>query len=192
MNVLLVLDVFSHLGGGVSSVVFKLANSLAERGNKVTIFASDDKRDDNYLSDLNPLVQVKYFKTLLKIGGMNFAPGVILSALLGLRKFDVIHFHSFTSFINIPLFYFARKYSIPTILDCHGNLPSTDMKGRKFLFHKLFGRRMFNTSSIFIAETELGKTEYVALGAPADSVLVQHPGFDVLDYEKLPDKVTFT
>ncbi|MDD0852509.1 glycosyltransferase family 4 protein [Halobacteriovorax sp. GB3] len=190
MKVLLVLDVFSPLGGGVSSVVFKLANKLAFQGHDVTIYSTDDKRDEKFLAELDSRVKVVQFKTWLRFGGMNFAPGAILGSLK-VKGFDVVHYHSYTSFINIPISFFAKLFSVPTIIDCHGNLPGTDAKGRKRFFHDMFGLGMFNQSSFLVAETGVGAEEYAALGGDRQKLIIQHPGFDVEDYSTLPSKGAF-
>lgn len=191
MRILQVCDIFSPQGGGISSVVHKLSSKLAELGHDVTIYTTDCMKDEAYIRSLYSSVTVIASKTIYRLGGVNVAPSAFRKAKDLAKNVDVIHFHSYTSFINVPLVYFAIKYNTPMVIDVHGNLPSTDNGLLKLLFHRLFGSKMFSHATLFIAETTTGKQEYLHLGAPEDKIRVAHPGFDVSDMYDLPPRGAF-
>jgi len=191
MKILQVCDVFSPLGGGVASVVHKLSSKLAELGHDVSIYTKNYMKDETYLDALFPSVKVIACKTVYRLGGLNIAPSAFRKAKKLAKNVDVIHFHAYTSFINIPLVYYAIKYNTPMVIDVHGNLPSTDNGSLKFLYHRIFGTKMFKNAALFIAETKVGKEEYLKLGAPEHKVRIAHPGFDVSDMQTLPPRGAF-
>jgi glycosyltransferase involved in cell wall biosynthesis len=191
MKILQVCDVFSPEGGGVASVVHKLSSKLAELGHDVCIYTTDHMENETFLDALFPTVKVIACKTLYRLGGLNIAPSAFKKAKSLAKSVDVIHFHSYTSFINIPLAYYAIKYKIPMVIDVHGNLPSTDNGSLKSLYHRLFGSKMFKNAALFVAETKVGKEEYLKLGVPEHKVRIAHPGFDVSDMQALPSRGTF-
>lgn len=186
MRILEVCDVFSPESGGVASVVHKLSSKLSELGHDVLIYTTDHMENQNFINSLSPKVKIVSCKTFYRFGGINIAPSTFLKAKKLAKNFDVIHFHSYTSLLNIPLVYYAIKFGTPMIIDVHGNLPMSDNGGFKFLFHRIFGNRMLKNSSLFISETESGKDEYLLLGAPENKIKILHPGFDVSDMKELP------
>lgn len=185
MKILQVLDCFSPLGGGVSSVVYKLSQALSGRGHDVNIYSTDFLTDAEYIESLEG-VKVHPFKSIFTLGGLRLTPGVFKEARGNLGDFDIIHFHTYTSFINIPIGRYATKFGVPYILDVHGNLPGTDDKGRKKLFHNLFGKKLMSGAKKFVAETEVGCQEYMNLGISRDQVAIIPPGFDTDDLVDLP------
>ena len=191
MRILQVCDVFSPESGGVASVVHGLSSKLAELGHDVFIYTSDYMENETFLDALFPSVKVIAFKTVYRLGGVNIAPSAFRKAKELAKSVDVIHFHSYTSFINIPLAYYALKYNIPMVIDVHGNLPSADGGILKYLYHHIFGTKMFKNAALFIAETKVGKEEYLKLGVPEHKVRVAHPGFDVSDMQALPPRGAF-
>ena len=120
----------------MASVVHKLSSKLAELGHDVFIYTTDYMKDETFLDALCPSVKVIACKTVYVLGGLNIAPSAFRKAKKLAKSVDVIHFHSYTSFINIPLVYYAIKYNTPMIIDVHGNLPSTDNGSLKFLLIK--------------------------------------------------------
>ena len=191
MKILQVCDVFSPESGGVATVVHKLSSKLAELGHDVFIYTTDHMENKKFLDSLFPTVEVIACKTIYRLGGLNIALSSFKKAKSLAKKVDVIQFHSYTSLINIPLVFYAIKFSTPMVIDVHGNLPSTDKGGLKLLYHRLFGSKMFKNAALFIAETKVGKEEYLKLGIPEHKVRISHPGFDVSDMQTLPSRGAF-
>jgi glycosyltransferase involved in cell wall biosynthesis len=190
MRVLQVLEWFSPRGGGVSSVVYKLSKALKERGHQVSIYTTDFMADREFAASLTG-VRVHLFRSLLDVGGLHIAPGVFRESKKSVRDFDIIHFHTYTSFINVVIARYAAQYGIPYVFDVHGNLPGTDDRGRKKLFHKLVGRQVLFDAKKLIAETQLGYREYINLGAASEKIVVIPPGFDTEELANLPSKGAF-
>ena len=143
------------------------------------------------MNSLDKRIKVKLFKKVFRFGGLSVCLDSLWSLGNDIKNADVIHFHSFTSFINIPVLWKAYKYQIPIVIDVHGNLPGTDEKFRKKIFHYLVGKKMFLKAELFVAETMKGKEEYMALGADQNKLVVQHPGFDVDEMRSFPERGTF-
>jgi glycosyltransferase involved in cell wall biosynthesis len=190
MKILQVFDRFSPTGGGIAAVVKKLSQELAEKGHEVTIYTSDFEYDQNYINSI-PEVKVISFHSCLNVSGFHLTPGVINTAKKTIKDFDVIHFQCYTSFLNIPIWYYANKYGVPYIIDAHGTAAKTHRKGRKYLFHVAVGKKMLRGASRAVAETQQGIKEYKDAGIREDRIIKIQPGFDIKEYSKLPVRGSF-
>ncbi len=191
MKVLQLFDFVSPQGGGVPAVVYDLSKTLASRGHDVSIYTCDHLYDKEYLDSLKG-VKVSVFKTWLKLSMFFITPGVIFKSMKELKQFDLIHFHCYRSFQNAVVAYYARKYGVPYIFDTHGTLPR--LFGKRFfkmIYDHLVGYRMLRGASHFIAETDLGRKEYIEYGARPEQVSMLFHPVDTDAFERLPEKGLF-
>ncbi|MCK4698087.1 MAG: glycosyltransferase, partial [Dehalococcoidia bacterium] len=77
MRILHVFDFFSPHGGGTVDVLYKLSKALAQRGHEVTIYTSDYKLDQEYVTSL-PEVNVRPFRCWSSLANFYLIPGMVM------------------------------------------------------------------------------------------------------------------
>ena len=191
MRILHVFDFFSPHGGGTVDVLYKLSKALAQRGHEVTIYTSDYKLDQEYVTSL-PEVNVRPFRCWSSLANFYLIPGMVMETKRHLRDFDIVHLHCSRSFQNIVARHYALKYGIPYVLDTHGSLPRVVAGEGGFKpmlrrqFDIAFGNRILRDASRLIAETEVGVKEYIQFGASENKIALIPPPFDTEWFSKLP------
>lgn len=202
MRILQVSNIFSlpH-GGGTVDVVYKLSRALMQRGHNVIIYTSDFEIDQEYINSLEG-VKVYPFHSWFKLPGVQFylTPGMILEAKRSLKYIQIIHMHGYRSLQNVIIYYSAKKYARPYIIDAHGSIPRThdsilDKRRLKLLLRWLFdvtiGYKILRDASKCIAETVVGVHEYKELGVYHDKIVLITPPFTVDDFSHLPPRGLF-
>lgn len=191
MRILQVFDLFTPHTNGTVKLLYELSKALLLRKHEVTIYCSDFKTDQGYIDSLEGL-KAYPFHTRFNLAGFRIMPDMIGGARRGLNGFDIIHLHSCRSFANVVTHHYARKYSVPYVLDSHGSAPrmTAGKKGPKWLlkwlFDIAFGYRLLRDASRVIAETEVGINEYRELGVKEDKIVLITPPLPVEEFANLP------
>lgn len=202
MRILQALNMFSlpH-GGGTVDVVYKLSRALMQRGHDVIIYTSDFEIDQEYINSIGG-VKVCPFHSWFKLPGVQFylTPGMILEGKEDLKEIRIIHMHCYRSLQNVILYYFAKKYDTPYIIDAHGSIPRMhdpilDKRRLKWLLRWLFdvtiGCKILKNASKCVAETFVGIREYKELGVSPNNIVLITPPFAVDDFSHLPPRGLF-
>jgi len=109
-----------------------------------------------------------------------------------LRKFDVVHVHSWQQFPDIVVHYYAKKYRVPYVLQTHGSLPRIMVKQRlKYIYDLLFGYRVLRDASKVIALSQIEAEQYVCAGVPKEKIAIIPNGIDLSEYVNMPLKNSF-
>ena len=124
--------------GGVVRVVYDISKELLARGHEVTVYTTDGctKRlnvEKNNAVDVDG-IKVYYFRNLSNIisNKLKIATPYHLLRIVkrDVRNFDVIHIHEHRTFLGVLVYYYAKKYDVPYIVEAHGSLgpfPIADM-----------------------------------------------------------------
>ena len=109
-----------------------------------------------------------------------------------IKNFDVIHIHTYRSTMAIFVYYYARKYKIPYVLQAHGSVPRIiEKKGLKYLFDIFFGYKILRDASKVIAVSDVEVDQYVKMGVPREKIVVIPNGIDISSFNDLPEKGAF-
>ncbi len=184
--------------GGTVKSAYYLSKELVKRGHEVTVYTSDTldeyNRVKDSIADIDG-VTVHYFKNISnKLAWYRFVlnPGVIFALRKNLRNYDVIHFHGYRNFQNMFVYYYAKKYNVPYIIQARGDLPYHD---QKILIKKIFdffcGNRLLRDAKKAIALTQMEVDQYINLGVIETSVELVPNGIDLTEYQTLPQKGYF-
>ena len=197
MKILHAFDFFSPAhGGGTVDLLYRIARGQTNRGDDVSIYTSDFELDQSFIDSLSG-VEVIPFHSWLNIGGFHLAPALIDCVRKNIRKFDIVHMHTFRSFQNIVIHHYARKYGIPYVIDAHGSTPriAVGKKGPvvffKWIYDLFWGFRIMRDAGRLIAETRVGMKEYMDLGAGEVNISLVHPPLDMAEFSELPPSGTF-
>ncbi|TET41289.1 MAG: glycosyl transferase, partial [Elusimicrobia bacterium] len=132
MKILLISSTFPpRKFGGITASSYILAKNLVERRHEVTVYTTDINDRYSRIRDIKGVknidgIQVHYFKNIsnwLASSRLYLPIGMISVIKRELDKFDIIHLNEFRSFQSIIVHRYAKKYSIPYVLQARGSLP---------------------------------------------------------------------
>lgn len=201
MKILHAFRLFSlQTGGGTVDLMHKVMRALCERGHEVTLYTSDYKIDQEYLSMLIP-IKVVVMHSALYYKGFYVMPELDKVARENVNKFDVIHLHAQRSLLHTPICHYAIQYGVPYVIDAHGSTPMFNKVLAKRVYDSLFGKYIYDNCSQFIAENRLGEKEYIDLGIvtpkitvitpPKDRITIINPPLAVERFDELPSDQLF-
>jgi len=200
MKILQVIPVFSSSFGGPVTVVRSLSKELAKRHEVVvyTTTALDLKHDFEPKEEEVDGYKIYYFSRALKplcysyfFGQLNISWDMMKAIKQNIRKFDVVHVHSWQQFPDIIVHHYASKYNIPYVIQTHGSIPRIDKKFRKLLYDYTFGYRVLNKASKVIALNNFEAEQYMSMGVPKEKIAIIPNGIDLSEYAELPPKGSF-
>lgn len=200
MRILFVIPYFypAEAFGGPVKVAFDVGRQLVKHGHEVVVFTSDAKDLKNRLDVEHAEIegmQVYYFRNL----SMSFVKWSKLFITLDLprklrsdlKSFDIVHIHEYTTYQNIVVHHFAKKFGVPYILQAHGSLPKIGRQARKWIYDALFGSNLIRDTSKVIALNEVEVGQYKYVGVPAQKIALVPNGVDLSEYSDLPSKGSF-
>ena len=189
---------FSH--GGVVNASYQIAKKQVENGHDVCVYTTDScderlKFKDNYDVDIDG-IRVFYFKNLSNNFKNKLTIDTPVSLIGHLKKtvsdFDIIHIHEHRHSLAIATHRYAKKNSIPYVLQAHGSvLPFFQKEKLKEVFDKLWGFDILHDASRAFALTEVEKEQYLKMGVSKDRIDIVPLGIDMNEYNHLPDEGKF-
>lgn len=179
--------------GGTSDLMYKIAKAQKKAGLSPIILSGDYKFDSDLAASLDG-VEFVVCKSFFDKWGFSIMPTMIWKLFKIRKEIDVVHMHVFRTFQNIILFLFCKIFSIPYVVDAHGAVPYHENKRfLKKIFDILIGKRILRQSKCLVAETLVGKDEYLAIlpSLNQDNIVVLSPPFDTDEYISLPERGNF-
>lgn len=179
--------------GGTSDLMFKICKALEKKSVKNTVLCGShqfDKDLSKKLKNTSFIVCRSFFDKL----GFSITPGYINYLYKNLKYFDIVHMHVYRTFQNIVIYFFCKIYNIPYIMDAHGSVPYfTNKKFLKKIFDFFIGKKILKDAKYLIAETEVGKKEYLDLLPTLDhnKIKIISPPFDTDEFERNFEKNKF-
>jgi glycosyltransferase involved in cell wall biosynthesis len=184
--------------GGPVKVAFDVGRELVRRGHEVVVFTSDAKDLENRLDverDEIEGMQVYYFRnlfmSLVKWSKLFITPDLPKKMMSDLKSFDIVHVHEYTTYQNIVVHHFAKKFGVPYVLQAHGSLPKIGRQARKWVYDAFFGSTLLRDASKVIALSEIEAEQYKCAGVPAEKIAIVPNGIDLTEYSDLPPKGSF-
>lgn len=202
MRILQVIDFFKPFwsAGGITPVCYFISRELVNRGHEVTVYSNGDGREStsevikNIPQTMDGMV-VYYFKNISsRLAKENFYTPYLLPGIAKkcIRNFDIIHIHTFRSTLAIPIWYYAKKHSIPYVLQAHGSLPYMNQKEYfKKIFDSIVGDKILKDASKVIALNSTEAAQYKKMDVAENNIEIIPNGIDLSEYEKLPDRGRF-
>lgn len=201
MNILQVVSYFppAYAFGGPAKVVHLISKELVKRGHNVTVYTTDAMSPTKRLNVPRIAnvdgIQVHYMRNVsqipIRMSNLFICPELFRASKLEVETFDIIHLHEFTTFQNVVVSGYAKKYCVPYILQGHGTIPIIGRKARKLVFNTLFGRKLLMGATKAIALSPSEELDFKAAGYPSDKIVVIPNGIDLSEYEYLPERGCF-
>jgi len=190
-----------YAASGSTKVAYHISKELAKRGHSVTVYTSNMKDKYNRIINGDGIkeldgIHVRHFKTVAisATREMKFfiTPTLIKMSKKEIRSFDIIHLHEYTTFQNIIIYHYARKYDVPYVFEAHGSLPRIGAWRRlKWLYDVLFGYRLLHDASKVVALSRFEADQYRRMGVPEEKIAIIPNGIDLSEYADLPPKGAF-
>jgi len=190
-----------YVASGSTKVAYHISKELAKRGYSVTVYTSNMKDKYNRIINGDGVeeldgIHVRRFKTVAisATREMKFfiTPTLIKMSKEEIRSFDIIHLHEYTTFQNIIIYHYARKYGVPYVLQAHGSLPRIGAWRRlKWLYDVFFGYRLLRDAAKVIALGRIEAEQYRRMGVPEEKIAIIPNGIDLSEYANLPPKGSF-
>ena len=153
----------AYIYGGTIVVVARLAEQLAREGHEMHVYTTTANGKDEL--DVVPGkevlvdgVKVTYFK---RVTGdhTHISPSLWKNLFIYVRKFDVVHIHSWWNPLVIGAAWICRSRGVEPIFSPHGMLSSyimeTNNAGKKKLIHDVIGKGLLKSSKLHVtADTE--------------------------------------
>ncbi len=201
MKILMVAPRFSPKSGGGGYVITKnLIKALEKQGFDIGVFTSDYEYDmyEAYsgLNQNGKHVWIMPFKTIFTLMGFHITRR---NPLISWRKgvftedVDVVHMQGCRTFQNIVAYKQCKKYHIPYIVDAHGFPIQGGWMHKLVLrtFDWLFANKIVKDATFCVAETEIGKQEYLRAGVKEDRIKIIPCPYDLSVFNNLPMKGEF-
>tara|TARA_B100001939_G_scaffold272971_1_gene240775 strand:- start:57 stop:1199 length:1143 start_codon:yes stop_codon:yes gene_type:complete len=179
--------------GGTSDLMFKIAKAQKKAGLEPIILAGNYKYDQE-LADRLDGVECIAVNSWFDKYGFSIMPGLFFLLPSLFKRIDVVHLHVFRTFQNVVIYFFCKLYNVPYIMDAHGAVPYHQNKNTlKKIFDLVIGNKMLRDAKLMVAETEVGKQEYLDIlpNLDPDKIEVLSPPFDTDEYIDLPKKGEF-
>ncbi len=176
--------------GGPVQVAYELNKRLVERGQDVLIYTTDamDAESRSMAGEqVIDGVKVRRFRNLSNRMAWNrlFIPlrfGQGLAKLMS--TFDVVHLHEFRTLQNVYALPGLRQFNLPYIVMPQGGLPpELGRTAIKYVYDRMFGRRLLKGASRLHALTEMERQQYLQLGLPDRRIITIPNGIDVTAFD---------
>lgn len=200
MKILQVTSFFkpSWEAGGIARTSYQLAKRLAEK-HDVTVVTTDGFKERLILKKNQPVqfedMRVFYFRNISqKLAGKNVALPLSLLYKAGdlVKNYDVIHVHTFRTFLAAIICHFAKKFDVPYVLQSHGStLYHSHKEKLKKLFDLFYGQKILQNASYVIALNEMEAEHYGKMGIEEDKIIIIPNGMDLSEYRLLPKRGQF-
>jgi glycosyltransferase involved in cell wall biosynthesis len=168
IRILQVIDRFGLEYGGSSEVCYQISRTLVKRGHDVRLYARHIGAEHH----------IDGYKLLNKYP-LDWIP-------------DIIHIHNYRNIANITAWNYAKKHSIPYVLQPHGSLMTFFQKGLlKRVFDFGVGNEILSNCQHIIALSTEEINQCVKMGIPLNKVILTPNGINHTQYDNLPDKGRF-
>ena len=188
MKNLQVIPYFNPKRGGDVNICYNLVKELVKCGHEVTIITTDFEFDEAYAKTLEEVgVKVIPFHCIANVKLFLISPSMKNWVKKEIKKFDIIHLHSFRSYQNIVVHRYAKKYGVPCVLQPHASTPRIFRKKIKWLFDMVFGYRILRDATKIIAVSKKEVEYDKQMGADDEKISVIYNGMNIESFKPLPN-----
>lgn len=185
--------------GGSMRVCYGVSRELAARGHDVTVYTTDALNSKERVKEREEVIdgiKIKRFRNLSNDIAYNqhlfTSAGMIPAIRSDLKYFDIIHLHEYRTIHNVIVHYYAKKLSIPYLLQAHGAIPRVAAKQRlKHIYDAIWGYKLLRDASSVIALTEAEAEQYHRMGIGEDKIRIVPNGVDPVEFANLPQREEF-
>jgi glycosyltransferase involved in cell wall biosynthesis len=200
MKILQLIPVFAEKFGGTVSVVKTISAHLSVRHEVVvlTTTALDQRCDCDSGEIILDGYKVVYasrnfaFLNYGLFGQVNISIEMLSWLDKNLKKFDIVHVHSWQQFPDIVLHHFSKKNGVPYVLQLHGSLANAGkIRSLKHFYNISFGQRVLKDASMVVALSNDEVNQYLYHGIPPEKIALIPNSLSMANLQKSPRKGAF-
>lgn len=187
--------------GGVTRAVYEIAKKLSNREHEITVYTTDalDSSSRIVIKSVPTYIEgmkVYYFRNISNYLAykhkISFPPYMPLKIRKKVKKLDIIHLHGYRHSLNVMVYYYAKKFDVPYILQAHGSIPRARQKQNlKKLYDWIWGYKILRDASKVIALNKTEAEQYKNMGVDEDKIEIVPNGIDLSEYANLPERGEF-
>jgi len=193
LKILQIISVFNPKFGGEVNVCYNLSKQLSKNGHSVTILTTNYEFDTNFAQTLQEFgVEIIPCPTVINLGFFIYTPLIKSWLRDNVKNFEVIHMHTFRSYQNNCVSYYALKNNILYLVQAHGSvLPFFEKQNLKKFYDIVWGNQILNGATKVIALTKFEKEQYCIMGVQENKIEIIPNGIDLSQFSNLPAKGIF-
>jgi poly(glycerol-phosphate) alpha-glucosyltransferase len=182
LRVGLLVSNVSRLGGGVSTLVIKLASALRNTCIEPVIFSAHDRyvdEDTDKLKNIKVISRAKYGPRAI-----NYLPGLLGDLLQ--NDLDILHLHGIWQYPSLAGSIWMQKTRRPYIVSPHGMLDEWILRrnrARKWLAMRLYEKRNLSLATVVHA-LNAAESDQIRRFAPAARIELIPNGIETIGREK--------
>jgi len=185
--------------GGVARVAYEISKNLVKEGHEVTVYTTDGfkyrlktyKNKPVNVDGINTYYFRNLFNYLIKYN-ISTPYYLFFIARKKIKNFDIIHIHEHRTLLAVIVYYYAKRFNIPYIVQAHGSIPITIGKQmQKNIFDAIWGTKILRDASKLIAVSNIEINQYLQMNVPPEKVVVIPNGIDFNSFRRLPEKGSF-
>jgi glycosyltransferase involved in cell wall biosynthesis len=193
MKILQVTQRFNPKHGGGVNVVFNLSKYLAKRGHEVTIISTDCGFDEKYAESIRKEgVEMIPFRGIINVCLFIPSPDMKKWLAENINNYDIIHLNAARGYQNNIVYKYAKKYSIPYVLQAHGSvLRIVERQRLKKMYDLVWGNEILREASKVIALSYSEAEAYKVMSVNEDKIEILPNGIDLSKFSDLPKNGEF-
>jgi len=181
MKILQIIPFFypAKMGTGPAYVAYNISKELVKNGHEIIVYTSNSSDTDTKLSFRYRNfdgIKISYFDTLgKKIAWDNrlfITPQMIIKLRKTVKEFDIIHLHDYRTFQNIIVWFYAKIYRVPYIIQAHGTTNMEEKKLIKYIFDIIIGNRLLKDAERLIALSTKEVDLYKKMNIPIHKISI--------------------
>ena len=175
------------------NVCYSISKKLIQFGHEVTIVTTNFELDEDYAKSMQDIgVKVIPFKCIFNIKSFLISPELKNWAELNIKYFDIVVLHTFRSYQNNIIFYYAQKFSIPYIVQANGSvLRIVEKQNLKRLYDLIWGYKLLRNAHKVIAVSKCEAEQYMSMGVKSNKIVIIPNALDSDRFKQLPKKGVF-
>jgi glycosyltransferase involved in cell wall biosynthesis len=160
MKILQIVPYFPPYNGGQERYILNLSKYLVKKGHDVDIITSNYPKCENY--EKIDGINITRHKCLARPLRNPIVPGFFKNNK-NFKEYDIIQTHNEHSISALAAAYIKRKYNLPLVLTCHGQLKFGNFFSDNFekLYSRNIGKILFGISDCIVVLSESDK-KYVS------------------------------
>ncbi|MCL0048583.1 glycosyltransferase, partial [Dehalococcoidia bacterium] len=169
-------DLYPAVVGGIGVHAHEMSKEQVKLGHDVTVYTSG--ADGRPMREFKDGYKIIRFKSIMKLMGNTFMPGLLFKLMRAKNDFDIIHAHSHLYFSTNLCALVKKLGSPPLVITNHGLFSQTAPLPIQKIYIPTIARWTLRSADRVICYTTEEKTKLEEIGIDSANIMVIHNGID--------------
>ncbi len=170
-------DLYPAVVGGIGVVAHEMSKEQVKLGHDVTVYTSG--ADGRPMREFKDGYKIIRFKSIMKLMGNTFMPGMLFKLMRAKNDFDIIHAHSHLYLSTNLCALVKRLGSPPLVITVHGLFSQTAPLPIQKIYLPTIAKWTLRSADRVICLSTENKRELEELGIASANIRIIHNGIDV-------------